>query len=88
VASIKELEEKMSQRFEEKSQHIGRLEIEIQRSPTRDQLDKERDRHQLDITRIHDRIDDLGKSYQQSQLLLGGIYEQLKQMNHHGNGHG
>lgn len=64
--SIKELHK----RIDDKCLRIALLEGELKASPTRDEL-----------TRIHERIDELNQGNQETNLLLGQLLGQIKQMN-------
>lgn len=69
------------------TERMARLEGEVKAIPTREQFDREREVARNEIIRIHERIDDIAKSSQQSQLLLGQVLGELKQLNtgsHHG----
>jgi chromosome segregation ATPase len=81
VKSIDELKASVNKRFDDKCNRLNRLEGEVKGLPTRAQYDKERELWSHEIIRIHERIDDLNKTAQQTQLLLGEVYGQLKQLN-------
>ncbi|WP_026601649.1 hypothetical protein [Methylomonas sp. 11b] len=70
-----------------KSERMARLEGEVKAIPTREQFDREREIARNEIVRIHERIDDIATSSQQSQLLLGQVLGELKQLNK-GQSHG
>lgn len=81
VKSIDELKESVTKRFDDKCSRLNQLEAELKALPTREQFDREREQWGREIIRIHERIDDLNKTAQQTQLLLGEVYGQLKQLN-------
>ncbi|MCQ8182186.1 hypothetical protein NP603_13775 [Methylomonas sp. SURF-1] len=81
VKSINDLAESVNKRFGEKCERLARLEGEVKTLPTRDQLEREREVARSEIIRIHERIDELNKSAQQTQLLLGQVLGELKQLN-------
>ena len=83
--SINELKESVDQRFSAKCDRLSKLEAEINRIPTRAEFDQAQSRVELIITRVHERIDALSHSSQQSakdtNLLLGQVLGQLKHIN-------
>lgn len=88
VKSITELQTHVNNRFSDvnkeisaKSERMARLEGEVKAIPTREQFDREREIARNEIIRIHERIDDIATSSQQSQLLLGQVLGELKQLN-------
>lgn len=88
VKSINDLQDQMNNRFGDvdkhlssKAERLARLEGELKAIPTREQFDREREISRNEIIRIHERIDDIAKSSQQSQLLLGQVLGELKQLN-------
>lgn len=83
VQSIKDLETHVNKRFDEKHIRLTQVECVVAAIPNRDQFDKERDSARNEIVRIHERIDELNKTAQQTQLLLGEVYGQLKQLNNY-----
>jgi hypothetical protein len=94
VKSITELQNHVNNRFSDvdkvisaKSERMARLEGEVKAIPTREQFDREREVARNEIIRIHERIDDIATSSQQSQLLLGQVLGELKQLNK-GQSHG
>jgi hypothetical protein len=94
VKSITELQNHVNNRFSDvdkvisaKSERMARLEGEVKAIPTREQFDREREVARKEIIRIHERIDDIATSSQQSQLLLGQVLGELKQLNK-GQSHG
>ena len=87
VKSINDLAESVNTRFSAKCERISRLEGEMKAIPTREQLEREREIGRNEVIRIHERIDEINKSTQQTQLLLGQVLGELKQLNkgtHHG----
>lgn len=84
---FKASDDAMNNRFNAKTERISRLEVEIKAIPTRDQLEREREIARNEIIRIHERIDEINKSSQQTQLLLGQVLGELKQLNK-GQSHG
>jgi hypothetical protein len=94
VKSITDLQTHVNNRFSDvdkqisaKSERMARLEGEVKAIPTREQFDREREVARNEIIRIHERIDDIATSSQQSQLLLGQVLGELKQLNK-GQSHG
>lgn len=85
VKSINDLRESVDQRFVLKCERLSRLEGEVNRIPTRAEFDAAQARMESVVTRVHERIDDLTHSTQQSakdtNLLLGQVLGQLKQIN-------
>jgi len=88
VKSITDLQTHVNSRFSDvdkqisaKSERMARLEGEVKAIPTREQFDREREVARNEIIRIHERIDDIATSSQQSQLLLGQVLGELKQLN-------
>ena len=68
--SIHNLEKSVAERFDAKCLRLARLEAEFKALPT-----------SSEIIRIHERIDELGKGNQQTQLMIGELIGQIKQMN-------
>lgn len=68
-ATTKSIEE-LHKKVDEKCQRIAKLEGELKGLPAREEL-----------TRIHERIDELNKGNQETNLLLGQLLGQIKQMN-------
>ncbi|RLA20265.1 MAG: hypothetical protein DRQ62_10790 [Gammaproteobacteria bacterium] len=68
--SIKSLEQSVHERFESKCLRLSKLEAELNSLP-----------RSIEILRIHERIDDSIKSNQETQLLIGELIGQIKQMN-------
>lgn len=94
VKSITDLQTHVNNRFSDvdkqisaKAERMARLEGEVKAIPTREQFDREREIARNEIIRIHERIDDLATSSQQSQLLLGQVLGEIKQLNK-GQSHG
>lgn len=87
VKSITDLTDSVNKRFSDKCERISRLEGEMKAIPTRDQLEREREIARGEVIRIHERIDEINKSTQQTQLLLGQVLGELKQLNK-GTSHG
>lgn len=94
VKSITDLQTHVNNRFSDvdkqisaKAERMARLEGEVKAIPTREQFDREREVARNEIIRIHERIDDIATSSQQSQLLLGQVLGELKQLNK-GQSHG
>ena len=94
VKSITDLQTQVNNRFSDvdkamsaKSERMARLEGEVKAIPTREQFDREREVARNEIIRIHERIDDIATSSQQSQLLLGQVLGEIKQLNK-GQSHG
>ena len=88
VKSIKDLEDKIMHRLDEKGLRIQKIEIDLQKVPSQDHLNKVQEMANHEIVRIHERIDMLNNTAQQTQLLLGEVYGQLKQLNSGRNNHG
>jgi hypothetical protein len=88
VKSIKDLEDKVMTKLDEKALRIQKIEIDLQKMPSNEHLNKEREIASHEIIRIHERIDSLNTTAQQTQLLLGEVYGQLKQLNSSRNSHG
>jgi len=88
VKSIKDLEDKVMKKLDEKGLRIQKIEIDLQKVPSQDHVNKVHDMANHEIVRIHERIDMLNTTAQQTQLLLGEVYGQLKQLNSNRNNHG
>lgn len=81
MQSIRELEDSVNKRFGDKCQRLSRLEGEIKSIPTREQFDREREIFNSEIVRVHERIDDLIRSAQQTNTMVAEAIGQLKQIN-------
>lgn len=81
IKTIKDLEDKVMTRLDEKGIRIQKIEIDLQKLPSQEHLNKEREQANREIIRIHERIDLINQTAQQTQLLLGEVYGQLKQLN-------
>lgn len=68
--SIKELERHVAEKFDDKCARIAKVEADLKAMPTRDEL-----------IRIHQRIDELNDNSKETNLLLGQLIGQIKQMN-------
>ncbi|NOR71619.1 MAG: hypothetical protein GQ532_18350 [Methylomarinum sp.] len=68
--SVKSLEDSVAKRFDNKGIRISKLEADLKALPS-----------SIEIVRIHERIDDSIKSNQETQLLIGELIGQIKQMN-------
>lgn len=84
---FKASDDAMNNRFNAKSERLSRLEVELKAIPTREQMEREREIARSEVIRIHERIDEINKSTQQTQLLLGQVLGELKQLNK-GQSHG
>lgn len=84
---LKASDDVMNNRFNAKSERLSRLEVELKAIPTREQMEREREIARSEVIRIHERIDEINKSTQQTQLLLGQVLGELKQLNK-GQSHG
>lgn len=84
---FKASDDAMNNRFNAKSERLSRLEVELKAIPTREQMEREREIARSEVVRIHERIDEINKSTQQTQLLLGQVLGELKQLNK-GQSHG
>lgn len=78
---FKAADDAVNNRFNAKAEHITRLEVELKAIPTREQLEREREIARNEVIRIHERIDEINQSAQQTQLLLGQVLGELKQLN-------
>lgn len=86
VSSIKELEAKVMERLDAKSAHISRIEVDMQKLPSFDHFERVREISNHEIVRLHERMDDLQKAAHDTQLLLGDLNGQLKQLNRNTHG--
>jgi hypothetical protein len=68
--SIESLEQSVQKRFDQKCTRLSKLEAEFKGLPT-----------SHEIIRIHERIDVVNKGNQQTQLMIGELIGQVKQMN-------
>lgn len=88
ASSIKALEINVMKKLSEKAERITRIEIDMQKIPSQEAFEKARDLSGREIIRLHERIDTLNQTAQQTQLLLGEVYGQLKQLNSNRGNHG
>lgn len=84
VQSINELEIAIHQRMEAKEQRLHHLEAAMSRLPTREEIDRERDRFSAEVIRIHERVDEINKGIKDMQLMLGELYGMQKKRGNHG----
>ena len=81
VKSIDELKESVDKRFDDKCNRIAKLEGKLNRIPDRPEFDAAQERSRNEIVRIHARIDEIGKSSQSTNLLIGQVLGEIKQLN-------
>jgi polyribonucleotide nucleotidyltransferase len=68
--AIKDLEKSVADRFSAKCERISKVEAGLKAFPSREEL-----------VRIHERIDDMQDEQSKTNLLIGQVLGQLKQMN-------
>jgi len=78
VKSIDELRKSIDQRFSDKNVRLNNLEREVNKIPSRQEFDAARERSSQEITRIHQRVDEINSGIKESQLLLGELIGLVK----------
>lgn len=81
VKSIEELRESVDARFSAKCARLAKLETDMGRIPSRIEFESAQDRSRGEIVRLHERIDELNKYAQTTNLLVGQVLGELKQLN-------
>lgn len=82
VQSITKLGNSVNERFRDEARRISDLEAQVNRLPSREEINHDRDRTSEEITRIHERVDEINEGIKQMQLILGQLLGQAKI--HHG----
>lgn len=87
TSALERLKTEVESRLNKKSDRISNLEQELGRMPTRHEWDNANFRMEDKVTRLHERVDALNKESQQTNLLLGQVLGEVKQLNS-GRNHG
>jgi hypothetical protein len=80
VKSIDDLKDSVDKRFDGEAVRISRIEGELNRIPTRSEFDIAQERGRVEIVRIHERIDEINKNSQNTNLMIGQVLGELKQL--------
>lgn len=80
VKSINDLSDSVDSRFAEKCKRLTQLEKDVAHIPTRIEFDAAQERGRSELTRIHERIDEINEGIRQNALQLGEATGLLKGM--------